>query len=81
MAVTNRPASLAAVAKTGDHIKTLYALRDKLASSIDESKSARDIAALSRQITEVMALIEKAKPPDKKKVTPLDAAIKKKKSR
>lgn len=50
--------SLASVADQGDNLELLKALRQKLATAIDESKSGRDIAALSRQLQIVAAQIE-----------------------
>ena len=38
--------------------KALVALRDTLARSIDECDSMRDLAALSRQMTDVLEQIE-----------------------
>lgn len=45
-------------ADQGDKIQTLKALRHKLAETIEQSDSGRDIAALSRQLREVMEEIE-----------------------
>ncbi|NKW17067.1 hypothetical protein GS940_02135 [Rhodococcus hoagii] len=51
-----RPRSLGAIAADGDHLKTLEALRDRLARKIDSPKtSPRDLAALTRQFTSVLA--------------------------
>ncbi|MBM4517704.1 hypothetical protein GS926_14870 [Rhodococcus hoagii] len=51
-----RPRSLGAIAAEGDHLKTLEALRDRLARKIDSPKtSPRDFAALTRQLTSVLA--------------------------
>jgi hypothetical protein len=64
---------LTAVAASGDRLDTLRALRDTLASAIDATESARDLAALSRQLTDVLEQVaecEKAAP--KPKGTPLD---------
>ena len=41
------------IVEKGSEIDTLKALRLKLAITIDESKSGRDIAALSKQLREV----------------------------
>lgn len=41
----------------GDELTTLKALQKKIARTIDESKSGRDIAALSKQLREVTARI------------------------
>ena len=48
---------VAPVATEGDQLNTLIALRDRLAHEMDVTRSARDVAALSRQLTEVLALI------------------------
>lgn len=45
--------NLADIVDKNDELETLKALRLKLAKTIDESKSGRDIAALSRQLTSV----------------------------
>lgn len=49
------------VAPSGDRLKTLETLRDVIAETIDGTNSARDIAALSRQMTEVLAEIDEIK--------------------
>ncbi|WP_166140837.1 hypothetical protein [Nocardioides ochotonae] len=43
-------------------LEGLIALRDRLAAQIDETASARDVAALSRQLTEVMHQIDDLTP-------------------
>ena len=48
---------LAKIAKKGDNLETLRALRQRIAEAIDASKSGRDIAALSRQLQIVMSQI------------------------
>lgn len=48
---------VAPAAATGDQLDTLRALRDRLAEELDRTVSARDAAALSRQLTEVLARI------------------------
>lgn len=58
----------------GGQLETLIALRDKLAKTIDLSSSSRDIAALSRQLTDVLeriADLDKSSS-DKPKETPLN---------
>ena len=62
---------MAEAAASGDRVQALRQLRDTLATAIDECESGRDLAALSRQMTEVLALLEKAAPPESKG-TPLD---------
>ena len=49
------------IASTGDNLETLEALRQKIARTLDESNSGRDIAALSRQLVGVMHQIEELK--------------------
>lgn len=49
------------IASKGDELQTLEALRDVLAETIDNCESGRDIAALSRQLTQVLELISELK--------------------
>lgn len=58
-------------AVTGDRLKTLRALRDHLAVAIDGCKSMRDLAALSRQLADVVAQIDALDPPETE-VSPAD---------
>ena len=58
-------------AVTGDRLKTLRALRDHLAVAIDGCDSMRDLAALSRQLTDVVAQIDALDPP-KTETSPAD---------
>lgn len=51
-------ARLLEAAKSGDKRKTLIALRDKLAETIDNCDSGRDMAANSKRLMEVMAELE-----------------------
>ncbi len=60
---------VAQVASLGDQLKTLEALRDRLAGAIDATTSARDVAMLSSRLTDVMKLIGEQVP---KSRTPLD---------
>lgn len=60
---------VATVASLGDQLKTLEALRDRLAGAIDATTSARDVAMLSSRLTDVMKLIGEQVP---KSRTPLD---------
>ena len=62
--------SLVAAAASGDRAATLRALRDRLALEVETSNSARDVAALSRQLTDVLSLIEAL--PKPAEGTPLD---------
>lgn len=57
-----RPRSLGTIAAEGDRLRTLEGLRDRLARKIDSPKtSPRDMAALSRQLTAVLADIDALK--------------------
>ena len=49
--------SIAPAAESGDYLALLMALRAKVAAGLDSSTSARDIATLSRRLTELMAEI------------------------
>lgn len=50
--------SLLEAAKSGDKRATLIALRDKLAETIENCESGRDMAANSKRLMEVMAELE-----------------------
>lgn len=52
---------LAEIAGTGDYLRTLEALRDRVAAQIDATDSARDVAALSQRLLDVTAAIEAEK--------------------
>lgn len=58
--------SITKAADSGDRMETLEALRHKLAVAIDQSDSGRDIAALSKQLREVLEEIELAQPEEPK---------------
>ena len=65
--------SLSEAAASGSRIDALRSLRSVLAESIDTCESARDLAALSRQLTDVLTQIEQAeKAAPAKKGTALD---------
>ena len=49
------------VASKGNELQTLEALRDVLAETIDNCESGRDIAALSRQLAQVLERISELK--------------------
>ena len=51
-------ANLMDAARSGDRRKTLEALRDKLAASIQDCESGRDVAALSKRLMEVMGELD-----------------------
>ena len=64
---------LASVAHAGDLLETLRELRDVIARAMSASEvPARDLAALSRQLTQVLAEIDALKPPVQEAGTPLD---------
>ncbi len=50
--------SIYAVSETGNDLETLRALRRKVAVTLDECQSARDIAALSRQLQSIITRIK-----------------------
>ena len=51
-------ADLVSAARSGNKRDTLEALRDKIASSIQDCESGRDVAALSKRLMEVMNEID-----------------------
>ena len=51
-------ADLVNAARSGDKRDTLEALRDKIAASIQDCESGRDVAALSKRLMEVMNEID-----------------------
>lgn len=59
--------NLVEAAKSGDKRATLIALRDKLAQTIQECDSGRDMASNSKRLMEVMAELEQMPDPDAKK--------------
>ena len=59
-------------AKSGDKRATLIALRDKLAETIQNCESGRDMASNSKRLMEVMAEIEALPDPKAKKVSKHD---------
>lgn len=66
----------------GDRLKSLRALRDRIAETIQVTDSARDLAALSRQMTEVLSQIEALeKRAPEEKGTPLDELAKRRSAR
>lgn len=70
--------SLAEVADSGDELALNKALRHKLAKMIDESKSGRDVASLSRRLQQVAERIEYLEGVERKtsKETPLSRLLK-----
>ena len=59
--------NLIEAAKSGDKRATLIALRDKLAETIQNCESGRDMASNSKRLMEVMAEIEALPDPTAKK--------------
>ena len=62
--------------RTDDRRTALVALRDAVAETIDAKDSARDIAALSKRLMEIMAEID-ALPDPEADADPLEAARRK----
>lgn len=56
--------SLKRVAAAGDRLATLRALRDYLAEALDDTDSARDQAALSARLSDVLIQIDELAPPE-----------------
>ena len=65
-------ADLVSAARSGNRRETLEALRDKIAASIQDCESGRDVAALSKRLMEVMNEIDAL--PQPKKDSPLAKA-------
>lgn len=65
-------ADLIGAAKSGSRRRTLEALRDKLALTIVDCESGRDVAALSKRLMEVMSELDAL--PAEKKDSPLAGA-------
>lgn len=63
---------LVEAAKSGDKRATLIALRDKLAETIQNCDSGRDMASNSKRLMEVMAEIEALPDPSAAKVSKHD---------
>jgi hypothetical protein len=60
----------------------LVALRDRLAREIDEAKQSRDVAALSRQFSDVLLQIDELEEPlAEKPLTALDELNKRREAR
>ncbi len=49
------PKQVAPVAKTGDRLKTLQALRDRLAEAIDREPDASELSSLALRLQRVLA--------------------------
>lgn len=64
---------LADTAADGDRLATLQALRDRLASDLDECHSARDVASLAQRLMDVLTQIDGlTQPTSSKEATGLD---------
>lgn len=48
----------------GDHLAILRSLRDRLATQIDSTSSARDLAPLASRLVEVLSEISRLDPPE-----------------
>ncbi len=64
--------NLVDAARSGDKRKTLIALRDILAKTIQECDSGRDMASNTKRLMEVMAEIDALPDPDTKKISKHD---------
>ncbi len=73
--------SLLEAAKSGDKRATLIALRDKLAETIENCESGRDMAANSKRLMEVMAELESLPDPTTIKESKHDRLKKKSENR
>lgn len=58
--------NIVTAADAGDRLETLKALRHKLAEQLRDCESGRDVAALSRQLREVMEEIGEMESAEKK---------------
>ncbi len=69
--------NLTKIADMGDELQILKSLRHKLAVTIEESQSGRDVAALSRQLRDVISKISELESGNKEKkaVTTLDLIL------
>lgn len=73
--------NLVEAAKSGDKRATLIALRDKLAETIENCESGRDMAANSKRLMEVMAEIDALPDPAELKISKHDRLKKKHENR
>lgn len=73
--------NLVDAAKSGDKRATLIALRDKLAQTIQDCDSGRDMASNSKRLMEVMAELEALPDPEVKKESKHDRLKKKHEAR
>ena len=68
--------NLVSATQSGDRRRTLVALRDRIAATIDSCESGRDMAALSKRLMEVMDEID-SMPSEVEEDTPLARARRK----
>lgn len=65
--------TLAEAVRSGDRLRSLHALRDRLAEQIDSTRGGREVAALSLRLMDVLAQVaELEKAPARPKGTPRD---------
>lgn len=64
--------NLVEAAKSGDKRATLIALRDKLAETIQNCESGRDMASNSKRLMEVMSELESMPDPKEQKISKHD---------
>ena len=74
-------ANLIDPAKSGDKRATLIALRDILASTIQNCESGRDMASNTKRLMEVMAELEALPDPEQRKISKHDRLKKKSENR
>ena len=72
---------LVQAAKSGDKRETLIALRDILATTIQNCESGRDMASNTKRLMEVMAELETLPDPAEKKVSKHDRLKRKNENR
>ena len=74
-------ANLVDAAKSGNKRETLIALRDILASTIQNCESGRDMASNTKRLMEVMAELESLPDPEEKKTSKHDRLKQKRENR
>lgn len=74
-------ANLVDAAKSGDKRQTLIALRDILATTIQNCESGRDMASNTKRLMEVMAELEQMPDPTTQKESKHDRLKKKRETR
>lgn len=65
-------ANLVEAVQSGDKRATLIALRDKIAMTIENCESGRDMAANTKRLMEVIAELEALPNPEEKKISKHD---------